>query len=93
MILWRHRIDDRDVVLNIALSSDNVSVTVRVVGVVNGTSIDHTDARRIIPADLVERRIVLDELRVILGNALDSTDTSDQQFARIARNIRKNFLA
>lgn len=97
-VFWRHhiRISNRRT-LTIQIRNDESTVVVRVVGShpMSTTEpphrFDHTDLTRIIPADLADHRIVLDELRIILGDALHGQSVDDAEFRRIMRDVQENY--
>lgn len=90
---WRHRtvagggIGDG---LSVSISSNSAAVEVRVVGTMRGVPVEHADARRLIPADLPDRRIVADELRAILDDALDRTGVSERAHDELVQDISEN---
>lgn len=90
---WRHRtvagggIGDG---LSVSISGNEAAVEVRVVGTMRGVPVEHTDARRLIPADLPDRRIVADELRAILSDALGHTDIGERALDDLVQDISKN---
>lgn len=91
---WRHRtvaggggIGDG---LSVSISGNSAAVEVRVVGTMRGVPVEHTDARRLIPTDLPDRRIVADELRAILSDALGHTDISERARDELVPDISKN---
>lgn len=92
-VLWRHMaravgIGDG---LTVTILRFGEEIAVQVTGTMRGLPIEHTDRRRIIPADLGDKRIVLDELRVILGDALDHAQVSDASFNALVRDCAKNY--
>ena len=85
-LFWRHCVSGTPAFwISIYLQESAVVVTI------TGDAIDHTDRTRIIPADLRDRRIALDELRAILGDALHDHRVSDAQFSRIMQDVRRSY--
>lgn len=94
---WRHRTvagggigDGLSISISISISCNEATVEVRVVGTMRGLPVEHTDARRLIPADLPDRRIVAEELRAVLSDALDHTDISDRALDELIQDVSKN---
>ncbi|MBF9335408.1 hypothetical protein G3N30_03900 [Microbacterium lacticum] len=86
---WRHFVEIGRDHLWIAISASDSTVHVLVTGRVRYLPVDHADSRRIIPSDLADRRILLDELAHIIDEALP--DATPPTVLRAAmRNVRGN---
>lgn len=88
-LLWRHFVEIGHDPMWVAISASDSSVEVRVTGRFRSVTVDHADSRRIIPSDLADRHIVLDELEHIVDEALP--DATPPPVLRAAmRDIRAN---
>lgn len=86
---WRHFVEIGRDHLWIAISASDSAVHVLVTGRVRYLPVDHADSRRIIPSDLADRHIVLDELEHIIDEALPEV-TASGVMRTVMRDIRAN---